>query len=361
MTDAPRPPEPSDDVSAAPPEAVVGDDPDIRGDVDERWRLHLAGPLLMWLVAAVTLSHSGPSIMSLLHDVALASAPEEQAAFLARHYMSLFMLSFFVGLTGVYCVLAAGNGMFPRSALLLAIGALVLNFSLSIAHFAAFGFAPRGDLALVNTTLMLLAAPVFGELLSRAFKRREYLVPAMLVAALADVWSVIFGPSRIIAETPEALSSVAVAYPTGGLEGLPSFAPSVGVMDWVFVSFLVAFVHRFGLRRWYLIPALVLGLGAGIAMLKAFFLPLPYLVTIGVGFVLCYYPEVRPKKKDMQITLAFIGVMAVVFGGIAWMRSGAEAERPSLMRTETEGGGSATLPLDEPDADLRIDEEGMPE
>jgi hypothetical protein len=229
----------------------------------------------------------------------------EAAALLTR-------LLLFVSTT-LYIWLACRDGRFSRAALLTGPLGVLLSLLVSL-------FLEGGEASLLRSVFFLLAAPPLGDLVSRLVDRREYLLPALLVAVVADVWSVYFGLSGVLVETGTH-TGFTVAYPVAGRPEMPPL-PMVGIMDWIFVAFLVCTTVRFDLPRWALGPALALGLAAGGAVLALLQEPVPLLGTIAPAYGLLYLPHLKPRRRDLLVTIAFLAVLVALFAAVSWLRRG---------------------------------------
>jgi hypothetical protein len=164
---------------------------------------------------------------------------------------------------------------------------------------------------LLGTILLLLCVPLAGQFIDSLIERKEYIVPAMLVAVVADSWSVFWGPSKALMESG-VVHHFTVNYPVAGVEDLPP-QPIVGVMDWLFVSFLFFFSQRYalGIRRF--LASLVLGFSAGLIILTLLGTAIPLLAALGPAFVLVHYPLIRPGRKEIRTTLLFCLIMIATF------------------------------------------------
>jgi|GEM_PF-3156389 len=251
------------------------------------WEVRLFAPLAGWALVAI-------GLWRLNHLI----PPGWRMYAGPLTYLALFATT--IG----YVVLACRGGQFPRAATYMAIGAFACSFLVSVL------LPPFGTVRLARSILLLAGAPVAGFWVARLVASRQYLVPVLLVAAVADAWSVFFGLSEILVRTG-AVEHVAVSYPrVAAPDAAP--APLVGVTDWVFVAFLVLTVYRFGMPAWKLAPALVLGCTAGGVAVWGLGMPVPLLVTIGAAFVIAYFPEVRPSREIMRTTALFLLVLVAV-------------------------------------------------
>jgi hypothetical protein len=127
--------------------------------------------------------------------------------------------------------------------------------SLAAAAFAVLGAltywqsSSRMALVAVDTTLVCLAWAL-GATLGRSVQHPSHLFPASVVAASADVVSLLSpeGPSHAVASSQRALSVLTNWFPVPGTSAV---APAIGVGDLLFMAFVigVASAHQLGLAR----------------------------------------------------------------------------------------------------------------
>ncbi|MFH0910429.1 MAG: hypothetical protein V1918_02820 [Planctomycetota bacterium] len=257
------------------------------------WILRILPPLAGWSLLAILLWRVAPLVAPLPYPV------------MAVVSMALFFLT-----TLLYLYLVCREGAFSRGAAWAAFGALAFNFLLS------FLLQPDGGVSLARSMLLLFSAPVLGELLSRIVDRRTFLLPVLVVAAFADGWSVFFGlTKRLVASG--AVGHVVVSYPVAQ-ETATLPVPIIGVVDWVFLAFLIGAVQRFRLRMWKLVPAVVLGIGGGWAAMAFLGRPVPLLISIGLGFGFLYCRDICPSWEEVRTTALFLAVLAALFVLIEW-------------------------------------------
>jgi hypothetical protein len=193
----------------------------------------------------------------------------------------------------------AGATLVPILALsILAKAEGTLGLTLGVAAGAAglliaLGFvqhAPIAAMLLVDSALVALAWAI-GASIGRRVQHASHLLPACVVAASADLVSLLSpeGPSHAIAESDRALSVLAVWFPVPGSHAL---APALGVGDLLFIAlvFGVAVVHRLPYARTVVLAAL----GTSVAGVAAALLgvAVPALLPISAA-ILLGLPSVR--------------------------------------------------------------------
>jgi len=163
--------------------------------------------------------------------------------------------------------------------------------------------------------LMILAAVLFGCLVSLAIREPGILFPGALVAGMVDYWGVYHGTTMyFIQAAPNVVSAVSVKMPAVSL-AVP-MPPSIGPGDFVFLGVFFAALYRLRMRVsttfWLflalLVPSLVVVLVLGI--------DIPALVPMAVAMVLANFGEMRLSRSEMfatlYVVLAVAGLLAVL-------------------------------------------------
>jgi len=184
----------------------------------------------------------------------------------------------------------------------------------------------RPPLAAAASVAFIIACICFGRLLSLIVRERNLLLPVALIAGLADIFTVFFGPTgQALQKAPQIVQKLSVAIPkvgsasgAAGGAGVQAIA-TAGLGDFIFLAFFFVCVHRFGLparRTFWLIFILALT-----GMFAVLFLPdfpaaplLPFIVT---GFLIANWREFRltPQEwRHMAIALSFFGALFILLG-----------------------------------------------
>jgi uncharacterized protein YqgC (DUF456 family) len=211
-----------------------------------------------------------------------------------------------------------------------AITALVFTCAVFIVLFLAEKYGSNNIfLSIGGSANLLVFATLTGAMLSTAIKRVAELIPISLTAAVADIASVFFGPTKDIAET---LGS----YYQGGMVGnppladfivikvsLPGFSypvPLFGVTDWIILVLLSSSLIRLQKsdnlmeRRSLLNQKLFLPVSGCSLMLSVFlaqlfglFLPaLPAMAFIFTSYMMVkYFQELELHRSDMILSVVF--------------------------------------------------------
>lgn len=203
--------------------------------------------------------------------------------------------------------------------LALGVGVAAAASLLTLAWTQASSYAA---VLVVDTALVSLAWSL-GTSLGRRVQHPSHLFPACVVAASADLVSLLSpeGPSHAIAASDRALSVLAVWFPVPGSEAL---APALGVGDLLFMAlvFGVARVHGLPYARCLILCALGTLL-AGLAAARLG-VAVPALVTIA-GAVLFGLPSIRRLRRTDR-TAALLSMLvagSVAAGAVArsiWVR-----------------------------------------
>ncbi|MET0795187.1 MAG: hypothetical protein ABW061_26955 [Polyangiaceae bacterium] len=197
----------------------------------------------------------------------------------------------------------AGATAFPILGLALATMAeLSVGGALALAGPAALALialafrqpSPGATLLIVDSALVTLAWAL-GASLGRRVQHAAHLFPACVVAACADLVSVLSpeGPSHAIAASDRALSVLAVGFPVPGSQAL---APALGVGDLLFMAlvFAVARAHALPYARTVLLCLAGTALAGAAAAYLA--VAVPALVLIAAAVVLGL-PSIRQLQR----------------------------------------------------------------
>jgi len=198
----------------------------------------------------------------------------------------------------------AGATLFPILGLALAaMVELRLAFALGAAAIAATLLLMLAALSpsviamalLVDSALVCLAWAL-GCTLGRRVQHAAHLLPACVVAASADLVSLLSpeGPSHAIAQSDRALSVLATAFP---VPGSLAIAPALGVGDLLFMALALGVARAHQLPYVRCVIACVSGTAlAGVAAAWSG-LPVPALVPIAAVLVLAM-PEIRKLRRN---------------------------------------------------------------
>lgn len=194
----------------------------------------------------------------------------------------------FAGATGVAIAgLALASTAQLSRRLTLAIAALGVATLVTVAVTRA----SNGVALLATDTALVGVAWALGTSLGRRVQHASHLLPACVVAASADVVSLVSpeGPSHAIANSDRALSVLAIWFPVPASSAL---APALGVGDLLFIALVlgVAVAHDLPYARAVLCCAVGTAL-AGVAA-AALGVAVPALVPIA-GAVIVGLPAVR--------------------------------------------------------------------
>jgi hypothetical protein len=196
-------------------------------------------------------------------------------------------------------ILALALAATVHSTRALALGIAVLA-SAALLGLAVLQPGPICAMLLVDSALVALAW-VLGASIGRRVQHASHLLPACVVAASADLVSLLSpeGPTHAIARSDRALSVLAVWFPVPGTRAL---APALGVGDLWFMAlvFGVAAVHRLPYARTVLLAAA----GTSVAGLVAAWLgvAVPALVPIATAILLGLPMVRRVRPADRAAT-----------------------------------------------------------
>lgn len=235
---------------------------------------------LFWLFSGLLLTPVAVAIAArVLPRVALGETLANVSAFAGATLLPIVGLSL-AAMVELRLALALGAAAF----------AAVLLLTLAILQPA-----PIATALLVDGALVLLAWAL-GCSLGRRVQHAAHLFPACVVAASADLVSLLSpeGPSHAIAESGRALSVLATWFP---VPGRPAIAPALGVGDLLFMAL------AFGVARAHQLPyarcVLACAAGTALAGVAAAYsgLAVPALVPIAALLVLTL-PAIRELRRN---------------------------------------------------------------
>lgn len=202
-------------------------------------------------------------------------------------------------------------------------GALLVAWILAD-QMASQSEATRLYLAPAGNVLFLLACLFVGKVLSRIVRERGMALPVCIVAALADVFTVFWGPThQALEKAPKLVTKLSLAIPQAGSAAGPvgakgiAYVATIGLGDFIFLALFMSLAVRFRFRLaatfWaMLVMALV---GILLALANPFGLRgMPLLPYMSVGFVVVNWAEFRltqQERRDLGIALL---ILAAMFG-----------------------------------------------
>jgi hypothetical protein len=184
-----------------------------------------------------------------------------------------------------------------------------------------------------RSVALLVACMFFGMLASRVLRDRNVLLPACIIAGLADLLSVGWGfTAHALRETPDLVAKLSVAVPAlapqaaSAADGKFPILATMGVGDLFFVALFFAAGARFGLplRRTFCFVFPLVALAMGLTITGV--LPwqgIPGLPFIAVGFLAANLRSFRFSREEwraMGITGAALAALAL--GLLLWWRLG---------------------------------------
>jgi hypothetical protein len=168
-----------------------------------------------------------------------------------------------------------------------------------------------------RTVALLMACMFFGMVASRILRDRNVLVPACIVAAMADLASVGWGfTGHALRETPSLVTKLSVAVPAiaaplATARGHFPIIATMGIGDLFFVAFFFAAAGRFRLpmRRTFCFVYLLMG--AAMILTITGVLPwqgVPGLPFLAAGFLLANVRSFQFSRDEWRA----MGIVAVI-------------------------------------------------
>jgi hypothetical protein len=200
------------------------------------------------------------------------------------------VIAFAIGFSAIAASVLAVSAACPRPRKQALLGVLASACALLMLVVAG-GVVPTWLAAAVVTIALLTGATLLGALIGAGVEQPGHLLAVAIVSSLADMVSVLSpsGPSAMIAESPVALSVLALPWPMLGTDAIE---PMLGAGDVVFAALYVgaARVHALPLTRTLL--ALGVGFVATLGCVVWLEQALPALPFLGAAIVIAH-PEAR--------------------------------------------------------------------
>jgi hypothetical protein len=174
----------------------------------------------------------------------------------------------------------------------------------------------------------LVACVLAGRLLARILRDRNLLLPVCVVLALADVFTVFLGPTRLaLEEMPELVSKLSIKLPrvgsAAGPEGVAGLVhlATMGPGDLVFLSFFFVAAVRFGLSVRASFAGIFMLVAVGLAIIVALPrpIPVPVLPLMAVGFLIANrgkFKLTRAEKRNLVVAAGFFAAVILAMWGL---------------------------------------------
>jgi preprotein translocase subunit SecG len=160
---------------------------------------------------------------------------------------------------------------------------------------------------IVNLAILGIAFNL-GKLIGLLVNERSYIVPLALVAAVADLWSVLAGPTAHIIEAPTYYRYFLICYPRLGSEILH---PMVGLGDFTFLALFLTLIPRFNLRvrttSWGFIVSFIIALLLSVISNKG----IPVIPFMATAFLAANWGLLEFKSNDIWTAFIFIALLLV--------------------------------------------------
>jgi len=160
--------------------------------------------------------------------------------------------------------------------------------------------------AMINLALLGIAWSG-GVLLSSVIKKASYLIPLVVAAGIADIWSVGWGVTSEIIQNKTAMNYLLFSFPVAGKEILPL----IGVTDFVFATLFLTLAHRFNMpimtTRILLASAFILSITVAVWC----GIGVPVLPVMGVFFIIGNYKHIKITDPQ-EMRDAVLGIIIIV-------------------------------------------------
>lgn len=184
---------------------------------------------------------------------------------------------------GLLLVAASTLALLPARETLIGPLLIVLGSALVVGALNAGG--SNGVGAGANVFEAFLAGAI-GLLFARWLATPVVAIAVPLFVAAIDVWSVASGPSsRLLARDGDSGAGDALSFDMPAWGNMGS-AGQLGLSDALFMSMFAAWALRYGLRRWWTLAGITLGLIASLVLGTVLDRAIPALPLIAAGYLL---------------------------------------------------------------------------
>jgi hypothetical protein len=213
----------------------------------------------------------------------------------------------------VSLAVAAPAVLSPRLAAGIALSAVIVLLEIEVVD-ASSPFA-----AVAVTACLVGLASAVGGAIGRRIQHPGHLLPACVVAAAVDIFSVLdaSGPTHAIVRSERALSVLTVGFPVAGTSVV---APVLGVGDLLLLALIfgAVSVHRLSVARAALLGAAGVavagGMSAAISALKGEGVGVPALPPIAVALLAGMPAARRLRREDRRTALVAMAVAGALAG-----------------------------------------------
>lgn len=163
--------------------------------------------------------------------------------------------------------------------------------------------------ALVTNTALIGMAFSVGRMIAMGIQENAHLIPALIVMALMDFWSVYFGVSAHMVENrPEIMDMVMLRYPMPGITSGVSLGPPpvVGGMDFCFMAIFLPAAKRFDLGPSRVFFGLVVSLAVFLIAVNYFQIKMPYAPFMAAGLFAVTGRRLEWNAQYLKLTALFV-------------------------------------------------------
>lgn len=165
---------------------------------------------------------------------------------------------------------------------------------------------------------IILGAICIGKLIAHYIEEKSWIVPIVLVAMVADVWSVAHGPTAMLMEKSSAvMKHFLIYYPLLGASELfedafRELGPYIGMGDIIFLSIYLELVRKFALHEQWSRLAFVVALLVPITLASFAEKGIPALPFMSAMFLAVNFRRLEFKKSDLLKTCIFVAILMVI-------------------------------------------------
>ncbi|MCX7766068.1 MAG: hypothetical protein N2246_05115 [Candidatus Sumerlaeia bacterium] len=172
---------------------------------------------------------------------------------------------------------------------------------------------------LISDLAIIFIGVLLGKLLASSVAQRSWIIPIALVAMVADVWSVTYGPSYYIStQPPKVLRHFMLFYPLLGASTTEAtiipywLRPFVGMGDVIFIALYLELVRKYELHIFWSRLAMTVAMMIPITLASLAGKGVPALPFMSAFFVFTNFRYLEVKKNELIQCVIFICVMMAI-------------------------------------------------
>ncbi len=172
---------------------------------------------------------------------------------------------------------------------------------------------------LVSDISIIFIGVLLGKLLANQVRHRSWIIPIALVAMVADIWSVSYGPAYYITtQPPQVMRHFLLFYPLLGATTIEAttipywLRPFIGMGDVIFLALYLELTRKFELHTLYTRISMAVAMLVPISLASYAEKGIPALPFMSAMFIFLNFRYLELRKKELVQCAIFIAVLVVI-------------------------------------------------